>query len=47
VHLVGFIIRIVHQVLTQLIILLHPKHNFEGIDNVQHNVFSYGSSALD
>ena len=37
----------VHQFLIQLITLLRLTQNFEGIDNVQHNIFNYGSSALD
>ena len=37
----------IHQVLIQLITLLRLKQNFEGIDKVQHNLFSYESSALD
>ena len=46
-HLVAFIISRVHQVLTQLITLSRVTQNFEGIDNAQHNIFSYCSSALD
>jgi hypothetical protein len=37
----------IQQVLIQLITLLRLTQNFEGIDNVQHILFSYGSSALD
>jgi hypothetical protein len=37
----------IHQVLIQLITLLRLTQNFQGIDNVQHNLFNYGSSVLD